>query len=323
MKNIGVFTSGGDSPGMNACIRAVVRTALANGINIFGIKRGFQGMIENDIIELKNEDVSNIIQQGGTILKTARSAEFHTKEGRQKAYHSLKSNNIEGLVCIGGNGTYTGSEIFFNEFGIPSIGLPGTIDNDLFGTDYTIGFDTAVNTAMYAIDKIRDTADAHNRIFFVEVMGRDSGFIGLNVGLSSGAESILLPEVLHDFDELIAHFNNQEKRKKRFSIIVVSEGEEEGSAFVIAEKFKQNVSDCDVKVSVLGHVQRGGSPTANDRILASRLGNTAVLKLLEGKSNLCVGVINNELTYTPFKIAITNKKEVLGQLWNLAQTLST
>lgn len=322
MKNIAVFTSGGDSPGMNACIRAVVRTALANDLRIFGIRRGFQGMIENDIYELKNEHISNIIQHGGTILKTARSAEFRSKEGRQKAYESLKSNNIEGLICIGGNGTYTGSEIFYNEFGIPSIGIPGTIDNDLYGTDYTIGFDTAVNTAMQAIDKIRDTADAHNRIFFVEVMGRDSGFIGLNVGLSSGAESILLPEVLHDFDELISHFKNQDKRKKRFSIIVVSEGDSEGSAFEIANKFKQHIADSDVKVSVLGHVQRGGSPTANDRILASRLGNAAVLKLLDGESNLCVGIINNELTFTPFNLAINNKKEVLGQLWNLAQTLS-
>lgn len=322
MKRIGVFTSGGDAPGMNACIRAVVRTAAYKGVEVVGIKRGFQGMIDNEFIELKKSDVANIIQLGGTILKTARSADFMTHHGRQQAYNNIKNAGIEGLICIGGNGTYTGSGIFFDEFGIPSIGAPGTIDNDLYGTDYTIGFDTAVNTALDAIDRIRDTADAHNRVFFVEVMGRDSGFIALNAGISGGAESIMLPEVMNDYDSLRDHFTSKNRRVKEFSIIIVAEGETEGNTYQLAENFKKEFDDCDVRVSILGHIQRGGRPTANDRILAGFLGNAAVETLLEGKSNLCVGMINHQLALVPFKDAITNRKSIDPALWHLSKVLS-
>lgn len=322
MKRIGVMTSGGDSPGMNACIRAVVRAAAYNGLDVVGIRRGYQGMIENDMELLQMKDVANIIQYGGTILKTARSKEFMTHEGRKKAYDNLVANGVEGLVCIGGNGTYTGAGIFYKEFGIPSVGAPGTIDNDLYGTDFTIGFDTAVNTALDAIDKIRDTADSHNRVFFIEVMGRDSGFIALNSGLAGGAEGILLPEIMNDFDDLIKHFENKSKRKKEFSIIVVAEGETEGHAFIIADKFNSKFPNNDVRVSVLGHIQRGGKPTANDRILASTLGNAAVEQLLAGNSNVCVGVVNHKVNITSYDEAIHNRKSIDPMLWNLSKILS-
>lgn len=322
MKKIGVFTSGGDAPGMNACIRAVVRSAAYHQVEVMGIKRGYQGMIDGEIIPLQKSDVANIIQHGGTILKTARSKEFMTPEGRKKAYDNLLKHGIEGLVCIGGNGTYTGAALFYEEYGIPSIGAPGTIDNDLYGTDYTIGFDTAVNTALDAIDKIRDTADAHNRIFFIEVMGRDSGFIALNSGIAGGAEGILLPEVMNDYETLKSHFSNDNRRTKEFSIVIVAEGETEGNSYQIAEKFKADFPDCDLRVTVLGHVQRGGSPTANDRILAGFLGNAAVEQLLAGKSNLCVGMINHELALVTFKEAIQSKKTIDASLWHLSQVLS-
>lgn len=316
------MTSGGDSPGMNACIRAVVRSAAYRNVEVVGIKRGYQGMIENDMSLLTVKDVANIIQYGGTMLKSARSKDFMSPEGRQKAYDNLVANAIEGIVCIGGNGTYTGAGIFHNEFGIPSVGAPGTIDNDLFGTDYTIGYDTAVNTALDAIDRIRDTADSHNRVFFIEVMGRDSGFIALNSGLAGGAEGILLPEIMNDLDELIIHFENKEKRQKEFSIIVVAEGETNGHAFEIAEKFKTKFTECDVRVSVLGHIQRGGKPSANDRILASTLGNAAVEQLLAGNSNVCVGVVNHEVKITSYQDAISNKKSIDPVLWKLSNILS-
>ena len=322
MKKIGVFTSGGDAPGMNACIRAVVRSATYHGIDVYGIRSGYQGMIEGDIAKLEPKDVANIIQYGGTILKTARSKEFMTLEGRKKAYEQLVKFEIDGLVCIGGDGTYTGAGIFFDEYGIPSIGAPGTIDNDLYGTDFTIGFDTAVNTALDAIDRIRDTADSHNRLFFIEVMGRDSGFIALNAGIAGGAEGILLPEIMSDYDDLIKHFNNKEKRRKEFSIIIVAEGEKEGNAFEISKKFQDNFSGYDVRVSVLGHIQRGGKPSANDRILASTLGNTAVEQLMAGKSNACVGVVNAEVVVTPFHEAIYKSKSINQTLWNLSKILS-
>lgn len=322
MKRIGVMTSGGDSPGMNACIRAVVRTAAYHGLDVVGIKRGYQGMIENDMDILKVSDVGNIIQYGGTILKSARSKEFMTAEGRKRAYENLKAFDVDGLVCIGGNGTYTGAGVFYDEFGIPSVGAPGTIDNDLYGTDYTIGYDTAVNTALDAIDKIRDTADSHNRVFFIEVMGRDSGFIALNSGLAGGAEGILLPEIMNDFDDLIKHFENKSKRKKEFSIVVVAEGETEGHAFQIAEKFNSRFPDNDVRVSVLGHIQRGGKPTANDRILASTLGHAAVTQLLAGNANVCVGVVNHQVMVTSYQEAIKNRKAIDASLWNLSKILS-
>jgi 6-phosphofructokinase 1 len=322
MKRIGVFTSGGDAPGMNACIRAVVRSAAYRGVEVFGIKRGYQGMLEGDMALLEPKDVANTIQYGGTILKTARSKDFLSRSGREKAFHELKKNDIEGLICIGGNGTYAGASVFFEEYGIPSIGAPGTIDNDLFGTDYTIGFDTAVNTAIDAIDKIRDTADSHNRLFFIEVMGRDSGFIALNAGIAGGAEGILLPEIMNDFDDLIKHFEDKSKRHKEFSIVVVAEGENEGNAFEISEKFQNKIPGYDVRVSVLGHIQRGGKPSANDRILASTLGNAAVEQLLTGNKNVCVGVVNHEVVCTSFKEAISNKKVINPTLWNLSKILS-
>ncbi|MDI1233981.1 MAG: 6-phosphofructokinase [bacterium] len=322
MKKIGVFTSGGDAPGMNACIRAVVRSAAYHQVEVVGIKRGYQGMIDDEFMPLQKSDVANIIQHGGTMLKTARSKDFMTFEGRQKAYNNIVKHGIEGLVCIGGNGTYTGAGLFYQEFGIPSIGAPGTIDNDLYGTDFTIGFDTAVNTALDAIDKIRDTADAHNRVFFIEVMGRDSGFIALNSGISGGAEGILLPEVMNDFETLKLHFSNDQRRAKEFSIIIVAEGETEGNTYQLAEKFKENFPECDLRVTVLGHVQRGGRPTANDRILASFLGNAAVEQLIAGKTNLCVGMVNHKLALVTYKEAIESKKTIDASLWHLSQVLS-
>ncbi len=322
MKKIGVFTSGGDAPGMNACIRAVVRSAAYRQVEVVGIKRGYQGMIDNEFVELQKSDVANIIQNGGTILKTARSKDFMTAEGRKIAFENILKQGIEGLVCIGGNGTYTGAGIFFEEYGIPSIGAPGTIDNDLYGTDYTIGFDTAVNTALDAIDKIRDTADAHNRVFFIEVMGRDSGFIALNAGIAGGAEGILLPEVMNDYEALKDHFASNNRRNKEFSIVIVAEGETEGNTFQLADKFRAEFPECDLRVTVLGHIQRGGRPTANDRILASFLGNAAVESLLAGKTNLCVGVINHELALVSFKDAINNKKTIDHSLWHLSKILS-
>lgn len=322
MKRIGVFTSGGDSPGMNACIRAVVRTAAWHGVEVMGIRRGYQGMIEGEMSLLRSGDVGNIIQYGGTILKSARSSAFMSPEGRRQAFEQLEKNGVEGLVCIGGNGTYTGAGIFHSEFGIPSVGAPGTIDNDLYGTDYTIGFDTAVNTALDAIDRIRDTADSHNRLFFIEVMGRDSGFIALHAGLAGGAEGILLPEVLSDFDDLLKHFGNKDKRSKAFSIVVVAEGDKEGNAFAISEKFKHHFSDFDIRVSVLGHIQRGGKPSAADRILASSLGHAAVEELIKGNSNVCVGVVNGSVAVTPFSDAVSKSKAIDKRLWNLSQILS-
>jgi 6-phosphofructokinase 1 len=322
MKKIGVFTSGGDAPGMNACIRAVVRSAAFHKVEVMGIKRGYQGMIDDEFVNLQKSDVANIIQNGGTMLKTARSKEFMTAEGRQKAYQNIQKHGIEGLVCIGGNGTYTGAGIFYEEFGIPSIGAPGTIDNDLYGTDYTIGFDTAVNTALDAIDKIRDTADAHNRIFFIEVMGRDSGFIALNAGIAGGSEGILLPEVMNDYEALKSHFADDKRRTKEFSIVIVAEGESEGNTYQLAERFKADFPECDLRVTVLGHVQRGGRPTANDRILASLLGNAAVEQLLAGKTNLCVGVINHALALVSFQEAINSKKTIDPSLWQLSKVLS-
>lgn len=316
MKKIAVFTSGGDAPGMNACIRAVVRAGLHFDLEVYGIYRGYQGMIENDFVQLGPSSVANIIQLGGTILKTSRSQDFMTPQGRQKAFENLKSHGIEGIVCIGGNGTYTGAQIFEKEFGIPSIGCPGTIDNDLFGSDYTIGFDTAINTAVEAVDKIRDTADAHNRVFFIEVMGRHSGYIALNSGIAGGAEGILLPEKDNEFEEILATWENR-NRKKSFSLFIVAEGETEGKVFDLAERFRQKFAEADVRVSILGHMQRGGSPTAADRILASRLGAHAVKALLEGRRNEAVGIINGEVTYTPFEVAINSKKDIGENLWEM------
>lgn len=314
MKKIAVFTSGGDAPGMNACIRAVVRASVHFNIDVYGIHGGYQGMIENQITHMNTNSVANIIQYGGTILKTARSKDFMTPEGRKKAFENLKSHGIEGLVCIGGNGTYTGALTFEKEFGMPIIGCPGTIDNDLFGTDYTIGYDTAINTAVDAIDKIRDTADAHNRVFFIEVMGRHSGHIALYAGIAGGAEGIFIPEKEHEFED-ICKIYEKKCRTKQFSIFVVAEGETDGHAFDIAKRFQEKFPDTDSRVTVLGHIQRGGKPSANDRILASRLGAHAVKALVEGNYNVAVGVINNEVTFTPFENAIYQKKNINENLW--------
>lgn len=316
MKKIAVLTSGGDAPGMNACIRSVIRACAHYNLEVFGIHRGYQGLIENEIHPMTTSSVANIIQMGGTILKTARSMDFMTPEGRKKAHQNLVNLGIEGIVCIGGNGTYTGAMIFEKEFGIPSMGCPGTIDNDLWGTDATIGYDTAINTAMEAIDKIRDTADAHNRIFFVEVMGRHSGHIALLSGIAGGAEGIFIPERGNEFDDIVYLYESK-ARKKEFSIFVVAEGDEEGRAYEISKRFQAIYPETDCRVTVLGHVQRGGRPTANDRILASRLGAHAVKALIDGRKNEAVGVVNNDIKFTSFQEAIEHKKDIQDNLWVL------
>jgi 6-phosphofructokinase 1 len=322
MKKIAVFTSGGDAPGMNACIRAVVRAGMYYGLEVFGIRRGYNGMIKGDIIPLESKSVSNIIQRGGTFLKSARSEEFKTPEGRKIAYEQLQKHGIEGLVAIGGNGTFTGAELFFNEYEVPTVGVPGTIDNDLYGTDYTIGFDTAVNTALDAIDKIRDTADAHDRIFFIEVMGRDSGYIAIQSGIGGGAEMVMVPETQSSMEDVIETLKEGWQRLKTSSIIVVAEGDEEGGANAVATRTKHYIPQGDIKVTLLGHIQRGGAPTAYDRILASRLGVAAVEGLIAGRKNVMAGLLNNEVVYTPFKETITKKKPIHPDLIRLVDILS-
>lgn len=305
MKKIAVFTSGGDAPGMNACIRATVRTALHQGLEVFGIYRGYAGMIRGDIKPLQSRDVSNIIQLGGTILHSARSEKFRTPEGRAQANAQLQKHGIEGVVAIGGDGTFTGARIFMEEYPtIPFVGVPGTIDNDLFGTDFTIGYDTAINTAMNAIDNIKDTAGAHDRLFFVEVMGRDAGFIALRSGIATGAEAVLIPESKTNIEELIKTLKSNYQNKKSSSIVVVAEGDDAGGAFDIANQVKEVVSEYDIRVTILGHVQRGGRPTCMERVRASRLGMEAVRALLDGKSGVMVGQIHNDIVYTPFEQAI-------------------
>ena len=323
MKNIAVLTSGGDSPGMNACIRAAVRTCKYNGINAFGIMRGYQGMIEGDIKELQSMDVSNIIQRGGTILKTARSKEFRTPEGREKAYQSLIKHNIDGLVLIGGDGTCRGAVEFFKTYNIPAMATPGTIDNDLAGSDYTIGFDTAINTAVEAIDKIRDTADSHDRIFIVEVMGRDAGYIALHSGLACGAENILIPERRDTMQEVIKRIADNTKRKKLMSIIVVAEGDELGGAMHVDKYLKEYFGNIDTRVSILGHIQRGGSPSCADRILASRTGYAAVMGLLQGRSQEMVGVINDQIAYTPFTEVVKLRLPMKDDMMEMIKVLSS
>jgi 6-phosphofructokinase 1 len=324
MKKIAVFTSGGDAPGMNSCIRAIVRGATYHGVEVYGIVRGYNGMIKGDIIPLNSQSVSNIIQRGGTILKSARSKEFTTTEGREKAYKQLQDKGIEGLIAIGGNGTFTGAEIFYNEYKIPTVGAPGTIDNDLFGTDYTIGFDTAVNTALDAIDKIRDTADSHDRVFFIEVMGRDSGYIAIQCGIAGGAEAVMIPENLTPVSEIVNILEKGIAKAKSSSIVVVAEGDEEGNAQKVAQKIKTLMSkELDIRVTTLGHIQRGGIPTAYDRILASRLGLGALEGLLRGEKNVMAGVVNNQLVYTPFHDTITKKKPVSEDLIRMVEILSS
>lgn len=318
---IGVFTSGGDAPGMNAAVRAVVRTALHEGKQVFGIWRGYQGMIEGEIREMFRGSVSNIIQRGGTIIKTARSQAFFEKAGREEAYRSLTAHGIQALVAIGGDGTFRGGTVFFEEFGVPTVGLPGTIDNDLYGTDFTIGFDTAVNTALEAIDRIRDTAESHDRIFLIEVMGRQAGFIGLAAGVAGGAEEILIPETKSDLDALCDDVEKWSREKRGSRIIVVSEGDELGNATDLGKKIAAKTG-AHFRVCVLGHTQRGGSPTARDRILASVLGNAAVQAIIEGENNVMIGEVNNEIVRTPLHETWEKKKPIEERLMRLYRVLS-
>ncbi len=323
MRKIGVFTSGGDSPGMNACIRAVVRTGMHYGLDVAGIKSGYSGMINGNITKMTARSVSNIIQRGGTIIKSSRSEEFRTESGRAKAFQNLKKHHIDGLVAIGGDGTFTGAGVFHKEYGIPVIGVPGTIDNDLYGTDYTIGYDTAVNTAVEAVDKIRDTADSHNRVFFVEVMGRDAGFIALKAGIACGAESILIPEMEDDELNLIKTLNEALKRKKSSLIVMVAEGDEAGGAFEIAKKVRREFEELECRVVVLGHIQRGGSPSSNDRVLATVLGVSAVEALIRGETTAMVGQIHRDVILTPFSEAIKHHQEIDQKLLRILHIVAT
>lgn len=322
IKRIAVLTSGGDAPGMNAAVRAVVRAAVYNDLHVYGIIGGYNGMVEGDIKRLEVGDVANIIQRGGTILKTARSESFRTVEGRKKAYQNLLAYDIDGVVVIGGDGSYTGANVFMGEYKIPFVGLPGTIDNDIFGTDYTIGFDTAINTAIEAVDKIRDTADSHNRLFFVEVMGRHSGFIALHTGIGSGAGAILLPETNTSIDELSYNLRKSMARKKLFNVVIVAEGNQNGGATEIANAVKERNPEFDIKVSIIGHLQRGGSPTAMDRVLASRMGHSAVQTLLRNEGGVALGIINDKITFTPFEKAINNEKSLNKDLVTMAEILA-
>ena len=307
---------------MNAAIRAVVRTALHENLEVFGIHSGYKGMIEGHIERLESNDVSNILQRGGTVLKTARSEEFKTNEGMQRAFNSLESYNIDGVVAIGGDGTFNGADIFSQSYDIPFVGLPGTIDNDLVGTDYTIGYDTAINTVVSAVDKIKDTAASHDRLFLVEVMGKDAGFIALRSGIGVGAESILIPETQTHLDELLDLLKKGWNRKKTSSIVIVAEGDDAGGAIKVAEQVKSQVPEYDTRVTILGHLQRGGSPSAMDRVLASRLGNAAVNSLLQGDHGMMVGIVNNEVHHTPFDQAIKHTEKLDAKLLELAKFLS-
>ena len=322
MKKIGVLTSGGDAPGMNAALRAVVRTAAFHNVEVVGIKRGYDGMIDGDFLELTASSVANILQRGGTILKSMRSDGFRTVEGRQQAYNNLKSQGVEGLVVIGGDGTFTGANIFINEFDFPIIGLAGTIDNDLAGTDFTIGYDTALNTVIDAVDKIRDTADSHNRLFVVEVMGKDAGFIALRAGIGCGAEAILYPESENSVDDLIAKMTDSSRRKKLSNIVIVAEGAKEGNAQEVSAILKEKCPLFDIRVVVLGHIQRGGSPTCMERVRASQVGVEAVKSLINGRRGEMVGVVNSEISYTPFEKAIKNQEKIDPDLLEMINVLS-
>ncbi len=322
IKTIGILTSGGDAPGMNAALRAVTRAAIFNGIKVKAIMRGYKGMVTNEIVEFKTQNVSNIIQHGGTIIKTARCDEFKTKEGRQLAYETLKSHEIDALVVLGGDGTFTGARIFAQEFNFPIVGVPCTIDNDLYGTDFTIGYDTALNTVIDAVDKIRDTASSHERLFFVEVMGRDAGFLALNAAIASGAEAAVIPEVSIKDDMLSEVIKNGFRKSKNSSIVLVAESDATGGAQGVADRVKKEHPEYDVRVVVLGHMQRGGSPSAQDRILASRMGAAAIEALLEEQRNLMVGIVNDEIVYVPFTKAIRDDKPINMKLISTLRTLS-
>jgi 6-phosphofructokinase 1 len=319
--NVGVLTSGGDSPGMNAAIRAITRTALHYGFNVFGIKHGYNGLLNDTIIELDRGSVANIIQRGGTILGTARSDEFETEEGMVQAKKTIDKYNLDAVVVIGGDGTMHGAKEFLGKFKVKMIGLPGTIDNDLYGTDYTIGFDTAINSALDAVDRIRDTASSLERLFFIEVMGKCAGFIALAVGLAGGAEEVLIPETPTNIDALAKKINDNIRKGKKSNIIIVSEGDESGNAFAIAEKVKKCINE-SYRVAVLGYIQRGGAPTANDRILASKLGVATVEALKENIYNCMVGEVNHNIVYTPFEETYTKKKPIDPTMYRIIQILS-
>ncbi|MBQ2026191.1 MAG: 6-phosphofructokinase [Paludibacteraceae bacterium] len=322
IKTIGILTSGGDAPGMNAALRAVTRAAIFNGIKVKAIMRGYKGMVTNEIVEFKTQNVSNIIQHGGTIIKTARCDEFKTPEGRQLAYDTLRKHEIDALVVLGGDGTFTGARIFAQEFNFPIVGVPCTIDNDLYGTDFTIGYDTALNTVIDAVDKIRDTASSHERLFFVEVMGRDAGFLALNAAIASGAEAAVIPEVSIKDDMLSEVIKNGFRKSKNSSIVLVAESDATGGAQGVADRVKKEHPEYDVRVVVLGHMQRGGSPSAQDRILASRMGAAAIEALLEEQRNLMVGIVNDEIVYVPFTKAIRDDKPINMKLISTLRTLS-
>ena len=322
IKCIGILTSGGDAPGMNAAIRAVTRSAIYNGLKVKGIYRGYKGLITGEIKEFKTENVSNIIQLGGTILKTARCQEFKTPEGRQIAYETMQKEGIDALIVIGGDGSLTGARLLAQEYDVPCIGLPGTIDNDLFGTDTTIGYDTALNTILDAVDKIRDTATSHERLFFVEVMGRDAGFLALNGAIASGAEAAIIPEFNTEVDQLEEFINNGFRKSKNSSIVLVAESEITGGAMHYAERVKKEYPQYDVRVTILGHLQRGGSPSAYDRILASRLGAGAIDAILEGQRNVMIGIHNDEVVYVPFSEAIKKDKPLDKSLIKVLDELS-
>ena len=320
VKCVGVLTSGGDAPGMNAALRAVTRCAIYNGIEVKAIYRGYKGLISGEIVPFKTQNVSNIVQQGGTIIKTARCAEFTTKEGRQIAYDNLKKENIDALVVIGGNGTFSGARIFAQEYNFPIVGVPGTIDNDLNGTDSTIGYDTALNTIIDAVDKIRDTASSHERLFLIEVMGRDAGFLALNGAIASGAEAAVIPEIKTGVNQLEQLIQNGFRKSKNSSIVLVSESE--GGAMAVAEKLKKEHPEYNLHVTVLGHIQRGGSPSAYDRILATRFGAAAIEALLDGQRNIMVGIDNDEIVYVPFNKAIKSEKKLDSNLLNILKMAS-
>ena len=322
IKTIGLLTSGGDAPGMNAAIRAVTRSAIYNGMKVKGVYRGYKGLVENEIVELKTQNVSNIIHHGGTILKTARCQEFRTEEGRKLAWKNIRKHGIDALVVIGGDGSLSGARQFASEFDFPIVGIPGTIDNDLSGTDHTIGYDTALNTIMWCVDRIRDTASSHERLFFVEVMGRESGFLALNGGIATGAEAAIIPEISTEVDQLSQLIENGFRKSKSSSIVLVAESPITGGAMGLAERVRKEYPQYNVRVTILGHLQRGGSPTAMDRILGSRMGAAAIDALLEGQRNIMIGDDDERIVYVPFSKAIRKDKPIDRDLLDLLRRLS-
>ena len=322
IKTIGILTSGGDAPGMNAAIRAVTRSAIYNGMTVKGVMRGYKGLVCNEIVDFRSQSVSNIIQMGGTILKTARCKEFTTSEGRKMAYDNMMAAGIDALVVIGGDGLLTGAGVFANEYNVPIVGLPGTIDNDLGGTDSTIGYDTALNTIVDAVDKLRDTASSHERLFFVEVMGHTAGYLALNSALASGSEAAIIPEMETEVDQLAELINNGFRKSKNSAIVIVAENPVTGGATALAERVKKEFPQYDARVTILGHIQRGGSPTAFDRILASRMGEGAIEALMEGQRNVMIGIENGRIVYVPFSKAVKHHKEINRSKLDLVKILS-